>query len=391
MPRMTLILITLYMLSFVYQKRCFSQHVQDITQIQRTIEKQRQTERIKNKILKELGADSKKYLFKDIDEKNELDSLASGLEQEGNYQILNQQPATPNPMVSLGEPATSKRDRCLVFKIGKYVKNVEPIYPYKIDLWVHLRLRGNRKTKKTKNSTHDHSKGTRSLNGEDLKDKTRKKSKRNEKKGRRIKLFVSDGKKNLVKLRMRIYRTDWYKIELPISYFPSGISAQYSFKLCFKCKRCRKKVKLDLYRKKKVNKNSSKNPKIPFVHFETRSLLPNPEYRYRRSASLRHVERNSTRQTFTCCNENIYEEDFSKSFPNILYPLAAHVSLCTTTSDSNLNQPLLSQHHSQHRNFQCVPKSLDNLNITYLDDDMNVRNKVIPTLLPSGCVCRQIS
>jgi hypothetical protein len=247
------------------------------------------------------------------------------------------------------------------------------------------------------------------------KKKGRKKKNRKRRQGRRIKIFISDGKKTLVKMRMRITKTKWYKIELPISQFPDVISVNDSFKLCFKCKRCSKKVKMDLYRKGndgarelKPGQAPEKNtdqPTIPFIHFEE----PPRSQIYKRSIDVikrssdvinnKHRHGHAVRSRFSqnknaCCSEEIYREEISKVFPSILYPESINISLCLGNTDSLLDQPLLSQSNSSHRllaGIQCEPHKYETFNFVYVNNQFKMRHASIQDLIPVGCSCRYIT
>ncbi|XP_045169193.1 uncharacterized protein LOC123531949 [Mercenaria mercenaria] len=403
---------------------------QDISQIQPTIEKERQIVRIRNKILKELvnnGAKiSRSEATNRIEQIREQETVAK---EEIKTDLKNDIKIGPVPqgtskvMVTLGEPVSQARDKCLVFNIAKYIKNVEHIIPKKINLWIHLRKRGNQKSKKKKNKQSDkavRAGATENQRGKENNDTARRKGRRKNRKrrhGRRIKLFISDGTKTLVKMRMRVSKTKWYKIELPISQFPDVISVNDSFTLCFKCKRCSKKVKMDLYRKgnraRELNtqgvapETTTDPPTIPFIHFE--EPRSHTVYRYQRSTDVirrssdvinnkrrrRHIERSRPSQNKkTCCSEDIYKEEISKLFPSILYPESINISLCAGHTDSFIDQPLLSQTNSSQtlsNDIECVPSLYEPFKFIYVNKHFKVKHASIPDLIPVGCSCRKLS
>lgn len=107
MPRMTLIHITLYVLYFVGHSRCFANDFK--SEIHRTIEKQRQTERIKTKILNELqknGANLQQFELTKVNT-DENPTVATLPDTSEDVVIVEQEASTVNSklMVSIGEPA----------------------------------------------------------------------------------------------------------------------------------------------------------------------------------------------------------------------------------------------------------------------------------------------
>ena len=210
-------------------------------------------------------------------------------------------------------------------------------------------------------------------------------------------------------MRMRVSKTKWYKIELPISQFPDVISVNDSFKLCFKCKRCGKKIKMDLYRRERelnspgqVSEITDKpdKPTIPFMHIEE----PRSQtiYRYKRSSDdinnkHRHGHFGLSRSSHgrsKCCSEEIYKEEITKVFPSILYPESINISLCSANTDSTLDQPLLSQSNLSYRQLsgmQCVPNKYETFNFVYVNTHLKLRHASIPDLIPVGCSCRHVT
>lgn len=418
MSRLTFVSFALYLLVICSHRYSLAQ---DLSQIKPTIEKERQIVRIRNKILKELvnnGAKISRFDAMNSIETSKGEEIVNKQEIQTNVQtdinVGNDDNSRSKALVTLGEPVSEARDKCLVFSIRKYVKNVEYINPKKIDLWIHIRKRDSKKNKK-KNSKLDRMLRDGTDENKKIDDKAsndRKKGRRKNKRkkhGRRIKIFITDGAKTLVKMRMRIRKTKWYKIELPISQFPDVISVNDSFKLCFKCKRCSKKIKMDLYRRgvrelnePDVAEQTPQQPTIPFIHFEEHRSQNT--FRYRRSSDVKrsndvkinrhrhhHLTRSrSSQKSETCCREEIYIEEISSLFPSILYPESVNISFCTGNSDFYEHQPLLSQTSTSQTsmNIACEPMSYKRFTFVYVNNNFKVKHASIPDLIPVGCSCR---
>ena len=310
---------------------------------------------------------------------------------------------------------SGKKDKCLNFRFGKYMKD-DTIVPIRMNLWVYLRVQKNRKKKKPlsvldkegrvgekqeqKIKSQDHprvKRMTKKLKKRNKKRKGKKRKNRKNKKGRTVKIFVSDENKRLVIMRMRVKKTDWYMLELPISQFPSVINHNYTRTLCIKCKRCNKKIKIDLRSKRLLA-----DPTVPFIHIEPLHSLPQSIYRQNKRRRRHVMLPKEPTVPAPCCREDIHTIYVAKDFPNVLHPRSINISICkhlprdVIARDSN-NRPLLSQQnnsisnhvslHSRSR-FQCEIESMESLTLTFVDRLLNVKQLTIPDLLPTGCRCR---
>ena len=288
-----------------------------------------------------------------------------------------------------------KRDGCLQFsmnRIPKNNKNVSSIIPKRINLWVHFKKKRGR-SKRRSGRLKDSDRQERSM------DKRNRYTKGNgrKQKGRKIKLFVSNGNKRLSKMRMRIRGSVWHSIDLPISQFPEIIQSTDKFKICIQCKRCNKKVKVDLYRKQKSQK-SNRKPTIPFIHIETAdNLAPRNIYRNKRS----HQNRQHCKQS--CCKLETFSVDITKTFPTILAPKEILFTYCLNTCETDVRlqntsviykhaikekqteEPTQSGHMDHHR--QCLPHTYNSFSFLYLLPNSDVMFGTIPNMFPSSCRC----
>lgn len=289
-----------------------------------------------------------------------------------------------------------------MFKVSKIKNNggLVPFSPIRINLWIYLRKTSRSKGNKKRKSEN---KVERSLDSKKKKPAHKKKSdkkKKRKKNGRRIKLFVTNGSEKLTTTRMNIDLKGWYKIELPVSRLWSEISKNDNFKLCFKCKRCRR-YKMVLYRKDSKDINV-KAPRIPFIEF----TRPAVRSRSRRSTDVtinkrRHHHSSRGHAHFvravndSCCEEVIYKQDITTWFPNILYPSTINFSTCGATFNSSSYKPLLSQTNTDLReitsvdNAKCIPRSYENFSFLFIDKQNDLKTGDIPNLIPTGCVCQQ--
>lgn len=303
------------------------------------------------------------------------------------------------------------------------------IVPFRMSLWLYIRIVKDKKKRKQDKEARSLTAEVRSLQNQRDGSKerrhkkkadreSRKDRKKRRKKGRRIKLFISNGEKTFVQMRMRVRKAGWNKIELPISQFPDVISANHSFKLCIYCKRCNKKVKIDLFRRPqtKLKPQEKQQPTIPFIHFENRSQLPHTFHRKRRSyddtkeVKIRHQHGDlwrTSRQRHLprkpCCHSEVYTDNIGDLSPNILYPKSINITYCGTKSKfvqtlvSNSSRAnSLSQNeyrsneidHQTNMRYQCVVSTMDNFSYTYIDKYYNVKHAFIENLIPSSCECR---
>lgn len=308
-----------------------------------------------------------------------------------------------------------KKNNCLMFKMEKYLKRPNmQIEPYRMSLWLYIRL-VREKSRKKKDSLQ-----ARSLDAEakqskskdsnkrrhkkkDNKSTARKDRKKKRRKGRRIKIFVSNGKKDFVKLRMRVRNTGWNKIELPISQFPPLITANHSFQLCIKCKRCNKKVKIDLFRRRPREKEQHT---IPFIHVENRSLLP----QYRKKRSYRGIDQRHQNSGISvtsykrhlpnnaCCQSEIYSNFIKDISSSILYPESINITYCGTvnhtsvldSTDNILRDPLHGSDLQTSGQYKCVASSMKDFSFMYFDSSYSVKHATIENLIPSSCECRYV-
>ena len=305
-----------------------------------------------------------------------------------------------------------------MFNMGKYLSQPGiQIVPFQISLWLHIRIR-NKKDKVKKKPVNKSEariivkrsadakprRGRKKQKGDKKKDKKKKK-----KRGRRIKIYVSNGEKNFVQMRMRVDNTGWNKIELPISQFPEVINANDSFKLCIKCKRCSKKVKIDLFKKPRPPTTRINNkPTIPFIHFENRSQLPQSlrSHRKRRSYDVtfdlhrRHQRNVSTSpqrhlSSKSCCHKEVFTDNIHAVFPRILYPKSIDITYCGTrenhvpviNDNSSIDNvtAVLDAHTNSH--YKCKPSSMDDFTFAFLDNRYNIKHVIIEKLIPSSCEC----
>lgn len=314
-----------------------------------------------------------------------------------------------------------------MFKMGKYLKqpNIQ-IVPFRMSLYLHIRvLKGKSKRKKGANKEQavDSETGLIQMRSADAKprrhkkkqkgEKSKDKKKKKRKRGRRIKIYVTNGEKTFNQMRMHVKESDWNKIELPISKFPEVINANDSFKLCIKCKRCGKKVKIDLFKKKSrtTRIKDTPTPTIPFIHFENRSQLPQPLHRHRRRRSydvteVIHQRHQNDVSTVTsprmhlssklCCYSEVYTDSISEVFPRILYPESINITYCGTTDQTvltNVNENINvsnDTHSLTNSQYKCVASSMDDFNYVYLDNSYNVKHAVIEKLIPSSCECKYV-
>ena len=283
-----------------------------------------------------------------------------------------------------------RRDGCLRFsmnRIAKDNKNVTSIIPVKVNLYVYIR----KKRDRSKNSQRRIKKSDRTKSG--AKDRKYGNRNRRKQKGRKIKLFVSNGHKRLSTMRMRVRKSMWRCIDLPISQFPEVIYIKDTFKICLKCKRCNKNVKVDLYRKQKTHK-SNKKPTIPFIHIETaNNLSPHHIYRHKRS----HKNKLHCKQS--CCKLESFKVDITKTFPTILAPkelffkyclntCAADVRLHNSTVDyiAKRNMRVVEEDRENHHR-QCLPQTYTSFSFLYLLPNSDVKVGTIPNMFPASCQC----
>ncbi|KAL4222331.1 hypothetical protein ACF0H5_018369 [Mactra antiquata] len=295
----------------------------------------------------------------------------------------------------------SKRDKCLVFNVSKLnnLNEVAPFSPVRMKLWMYLQKasRPKRRKKKKTDNLKEFRENDNGRNKLSKRNKSRDKKRKRKKKGRRIKLFVTDGSKRLTTARMNIDVKGWYGIELPISRFPAKLTANDTFKLCFKCKRCRR-YKLVLYRKdSKVDEDE--HPKIPFIEFVTersrsrRSTDVTVNARRHHHSSRGHEHSVQSVNT-SCCQEMTYTQDITTWFPNILYPISINYSICGTVLKSKNNMPLLSQIHHHLRDLisiqtiSCVPSSYETFSYLFIDNNNDFKTGDIQHLIPHGCYCQ---
>ena len=273
-------------------------------------------------------------------------------------------------------------------RIAKDNKNVSSINPVRISLWVHIRKKRERNKKKKTESKNRKSERARSGTS---KVKYGKKHRRKQK-GRKIKLFVSNSQKRLSTMRMRIRKSRWHSIDLPISQFPLKIFTNDTFKICLKCKRCNKNVKVDLYRKQKTHK--SKNPTIPFIHIETANNLASHNiYRHKRSHKNKQYCKHS------CCKLESFKVDITKTFPTILAPMdmlftycvntcATQVSLNNNTVDESSRKNIrVVEEDSANHHRQCLPHTYKSFSFLYLLPNSDIKFGTIPNMFPDSCHC----
>lgn len=293
--------------------------------------------------------------------------------------------------------AGTRRDGCLQFSMNRIPKtdeNNSSIIPKRINLWVHIR--------KKKGRSKERKARTKSLNRPE-RDTTEnqnrnKNQKRRKQKGRKIKLFISNGEKRLSKMRMRIRGSGWHRIDLPISQFPDIIYSTDTFKICIQCKRCNKKVKVDIYRKQKSQKSKNK-PTIPFIHIETaNNLEPHNIYRHKRS---HNKNRQHCKQS--CCKLETFVVDISKTFPTILAPKEILFTYCLNTCETDIRLHNSSVVYEQRKNEkrgeetfnsepnehqrQCLPQTYNAFSFLYLLPNSDVMFGTIPNMFPASCRC----
>ena len=291
--------------------------------------------------------------------------------------------------------AGDKRDGCLQFSMNLIPKSkdvVSAIIPKRITLWVHVKKKRGRPRRLNAQVKSSGAQERRM----DPKNQ-RIKGDRRKQKGRKIKLFISNGKKRLSKMRMRIYGSGWHSIDLPISQFPDLIHSTDKFKICIHCKRCNKKVKVVLYRRQKVHKNNRK-PLIPLIHFETADYLaPRTIYRHKRSHQNSHHCKQS------CCKLETITVDITKTFPTIIAPKEILFTYCINTCETGVslqNTSVIYEHTAtdraigkpQHneRNYhhrQCLPHKYNSFSFLYLLPNSDVMFGTIPDMFPSACRC----
>ncbi|KAK3609324.1 hypothetical protein CHS0354_026246 [Potamilus streckersoni] len=138
----------------------------------------------------------------------------------------------PRPILIISERADSKD--CMTFSLVKS-NLTDGEVPAKADLWVYV------KSKKTGN-------------------KSVKNKMTNKKKGRRLKLIVTGEGQKLSTLRVRVSKSKWYKIELPISVVHKVFKTHNKIlHLCLICKQCNKKYHVVLLSHHKSGSRTSKS------------------------------------------------------------------------------------------------------------------------------------
>ena len=286
-----------------------------------------------------------------------------------------------------------KRDGCLQFSmnlIPTHNNAVSAIIPKRITLWVHIKKkRGRPRQLNAKAQGSD--KRERRMDTKTIQPKRD----RRRQKGRKIKLFISNGKKRLSKMRMRIYGSGWHSIDLPISQFPELIHSTDKFKICIHCKRCNKKVKVVLYRRQKVHKNNRK-PLIPLIHFETADYLaPQTTYRHKRSHQNSHHCKRS------CCKLETFSVDITKTFPTIIAPKEILFTYCINTCENDVSLhnnsiTFIETEKSQHNKLnyshrQCLPHTYNSFSFLYLLPNSDVMYGTMPNMFPSSCRCSRLA
>ena len=274
-------------------------------------------------------------------------------------------------------------------RIAKDNSNVSAIIPVRVNLWVYIRKKRSRSTKDKRRTRRL----DRSIHGIG-KEKRSGNRKRRKQKGRKIKLFITNGQKRLSTMRMRVRRSVWQSIDLPISQFPELIRSKDSFKICLQCKRCNKKVKVDLYRKLKTHK-SNRKPTIPFIHIETaNNLAPHNIYRHKRSHKNRHHCKQS------CCKLETFNIDITKTFPTIVAPVKVPFTYCVNTCetdaflrnstvvyDSTENSKVGNGHSVKDHHRQCLPQSYKSFAFLYLRPNSDIMLGSIPNMFAASCRC----
>lgn len=246
----------------------------------------------------------------------------------------------------------------------------------------------------------------------------RKNKKRN--KSKRIKIFITDGNRtvNLVTTKLKIKKSQWHGFDLPISHFPEVFRNNETYTLCFKCKKCNRRVKLELFQKqKKRNASSKAKVFLPFISVESRPQLPQSLYRHKRSSRLLTSPPTSISQTFPlgarkflpspCCSPVTVEENLTSTFPSILYPEMLNITVCVSSPLTESHPHYVMKNNQIHSDVtnddisndvtkpsstnlyvHCEPHTYTDFSFVYMDKYFNVKYGTIGKLLPSKCRCR---
>ncbi|XP_052812266.1 uncharacterized protein LOC128239861 [Mya arenaria] len=418
---------------------------QEVGNIERQVQIARQTEIIKNKILAELERNEAKLprddsnIFGDYNSfpeiktnlnmlppptKEERLPVASPIVPPVNEVRANPPPKKVEPLIILGEEtSSSKRSKCLDFKFRK----AQSLTPHKLPLYVYIRkTRGKKKRKRNESdvtSVKDARRLRRSTEVQSTEDKHKRRKNRRKRKNRfrRIKIFITDGKTlvTLVKTKRKIPKSDWYSFDLPISHFPDVFGANDTYTLCFKCKKCNKKIKLELFGKQK--KRTLGKTYIPFIHVDFKPPLPQSTYRQKRSIDIRtKVERVGVDNLMTsqdghssfkpCCTPTVVSQNLSSSFSSILYPAVVNITVCVSsksapilshdvtgqkseyevTKQTSISNDITSGISKEYYRVVCEPNGYSDFSFVLMDKYLNVKHATIKNLLPSQCTCRLV-
>ncbi|KAH3719792.1 uncharacterized protein LOC127856354 [Dreissena polymorpha] len=416
---------------------------QEFDQIHWKIQRERATEIIKNQILRALARnDAVKVPQGDFEDLTETESFQQSVNLIATGSIDTEQKHTLQParvkqselhehhvqteneppqeaLIILGEETTSsKKSKCLVFNFKK-ANNTKP---FRMPLYMYIR--------KVRDTGHDvkQARGARDAqiadtasgrNDNSGKKKKNQKRKNKRTRGRKIHVTISDGDSNinLVKTQRRIQKTGWYQFDLPISHFPSVFSAHDSYTLCFRCKRCSKKIKLEIERKRKrPGERASGRTFIPFIHVDYRSPLPQSSYRQKRSSHgnsashILHTNRHDRHMTSTrhdssmtssqkdlrpqyipnCCVQSTFLQNITADISRVLYPESVNVTMCATSTTNILlrhDTADVTSLITPYNKLSCEPYLFKDFNYVYLDRHMKLKQGVIKHLIPQSCHC----
>ncbi|KAL3831522.1 hypothetical protein ACJMK2_023263 [Sinanodonta woodiana] len=194
--------------------------------------------------------------LKDIEKLVELEKIKNKI--RGNIQqikenksIVEPVPTTvlpsPRPVLIISERAD--RNDCMIFHLKNGNVVVEEA-PSQVDLWVYIKESKKKKKKESKRNTTEKNKG------------------------RRLKLIVTYEEQKLSTLIVRVQKSMWHKIEMPISVIQNVFQTpNKTLNLCITCKGCNKRYKALLLHNDNSNNTKRKNRAKPKIS-DTNRLWP---------------------------------------------------------------------------------------------------------------------